>query len=60
MDTKGANTFPLYNVPPEPKNLIKVFPVLFHLSLLDKRKVGGDSSNRDIAIKNPIKVQFTV
>ena len=21
MDTKGANTFPLYKVPPEPKNL---------------------------------------
>ena len=36
MDTKGANTFPLYNVPPELKNLIKVFPVLFRLSLLDK------------------------
>ena len=43
MDEKGASTFPFYNLPPNSKTSLKVFPVLFHLSLLDKRKVGGDS-----------------
>ena len=43
-DEKGANTFPFHNLPPElKKNISKVFPVLFSLSLLDKRKVGGNS-----------------
>ena len=44
MDRKGANTFPFYNLPPEPeKNLEKEFFCAFVLSLLDKIKVGGDS-----------------
>ena len=44
MDEKGANTFPFHNLPPElKKQSLKVFPVLFHLSLLDEKKVGGDS-----------------
>ena len=44
MDTKGANTFPLYNVPPEPKIFkIRSFLCFSNLSLLDKRKFGGDS-----------------
>ena len=44
MDEKGANTFPFHNLHPElKKKSQEVFPVLFHLSLLDKRKVGGDS-----------------
>ena len=44
MGEKGVNTFPFRNLPPELKKTSqKVFPVLFTLSLLDKRKVGGDS-----------------
>ena len=44
MDEKGANTFPFHYLPLELKKTSKnVFPVLFTLSLLDKRKVGGDS-----------------
>ena len=44
MDEKDANTFLFHNQPPElKKTSLKVFPVLFHLSLLDKRKVVGDS-----------------
>ena len=43
MDEKGANTFPFHNLPPELKKISKVFPILFTISLLDKRKVGGDS-----------------
>ena len=44
MDEKGANTFPFHILPPElKKKYLKVFPVIFHLSLLYKRKVGGDS-----------------
>ena len=34
MDRKGANTFPFYNLLPEPKKTSqKVFAVLFNLSL---------------------------
>ena len=41
---KGANTFLFHNLPSELKKTIsKVFPVIFTLSLLDKRKVSGDS-----------------
>ena len=44
MDRKGANTFPFYNLPPEPRNISKKeFFCAFFLSLLDKIKVGGDS-----------------
>ena len=44
MAENGANTFPFHNIPPQTQeNISKVFPVLFTLSLLDKRKVSGDS-----------------
>ena len=47
MDRKGANTFPFYNLPPEPeKHLEKEFFCAFVLSLLDKIKDGGDSCLR--------------
>ena len=44
-DRKGANTFPFYNLPPEPEKHLekRKFSMLFFLSLLDKIKVGGDS-----------------
>ena len=44
MDRKGANTFPFYNLPPEPeKHVEKEFFCDFVLSLLDKIKYDGDS-----------------
>ena len=44
MDRKDDNTFPFYNLPPEPeKYLEKEFFCAFVLSLLDKIKDGGDS-----------------
>ena len=50
-DKKGANTFPFYNLPPEPeKHLEKEFLCAFVLFLLDKIKDGGDSY-RDILRK---------
>ena len=43
-DRKGANTFPFYNLPPEPeKHPEKEYFCAFVLSLLDKIKDGGDS-----------------
>ena len=50
MDRKGANTFPFYNLPPEPeKHLEKEFCCAFVLSLLENIKDGGDSCFRDIS-----------
>ena len=57
MDTKGANTFPLYNLPPELKIFQKrSFSVLLYLSLLDKIKVGGDSSLPQHVLRQKQKV----
>ena len=60
MDTKGANTFPLYNLPPELKIFQKrSFSVLLCLSLLDKIKVGGDSSLPQHVLRQKLKSQFS-
>ena len=56
MDTKGANTFPLYKVPPEPKNLkLRSFLFFSTFPYGIKEKSVATLANRDIAIKNPIK-----
>ena len=44
MDRKGANTFPFYNLPLEPREISKKeFCCAFVLSILENIKDGGDS-----------------
>ena len=52
MDTKGANTFPLYNVPPEPKIFkIRSFLCFSHLSYWIKEKSVATLAIRNIGFK---------
>ena len=61
MDTKGANTFPLYNVPPEPKNLnSRSFLFFSTFPYWIKEKSVATLAIRDIAIKSKTQSQFTV
>ena len=53
MDTKGANTFPLYKVPPEPKNLkLRSFLFFSTFPYGIKEKSVATLAIRDIAIKS--------
>ena len=57
MDTKGAYPFPLYKVPPEPKNLkLRSFLFFSTFPYGIKEKSVATLANRDIAIKKHIKV----
>ena len=52
MDEKGVNNFPFHNLPPElKKTSLKVFHVLFHLSLWIKEKSMATLANRNICDK---------
>ena len=59
MDEKGDNTIPFHIIILELK-IFKVFHVLFTLSLLDKRKVGGDSRYLHILDKTKKVSSLTV